>query len=105
MAGKSVVSAFKRWAYYQNHYPKMGLLTDDILRMYPDVTEALRRLPADQKYARDFRISRAMSLSMQKDELPRSEWTTPENDTPYLQPYIKDVQDEMNEKKWWKTLQ
>lgn len=47
--------------------------------MYPDVTEALRRLPADQKYARDFRISRAMSLSMQKDELPRSEWTTPEN--------------------------
>ena len=44
----------------------------------PGVEEAIRRLPADLKHDRNFRISRAQQLSLQKDELPESEWITPE---------------------------
>lgn len=53
----------------------VGLRHDDCLVEYPEVREALRRLPKDQLYAREFRISRAIQLSVQKTTLPKEEWT------------------------------
>ncbi|KAJ4430119.1 hypothetical protein ANN_22329 [Periplaneta americana] len=40
----------------------------------PDVKEALRRLPAHLVDERNFRITRALQLSLQKIVLPREEW-------------------------------
>lgn len=40
----------------------------------PDVKEALRRLPAHLVDERNFRIMRAMQLSIQKTILPKEEW-------------------------------
>lgn len=58
-----------------------GLRTDDV--NYDEgqtfVREALRRLPKTQYYEREFRISRAIQLSLQKDILPKSEWTVYED--------------------------
>lgn len=53
----------------------LGLRYDDCLHEYPDVKEALRRLPKDLQYERQFRISRALQLNLQKTTLPREEWT------------------------------
>ena len=61
-----------------DHYC-LGLMRDDMIRLWnPGVEEAISRLPADLKHDRNFRISRAQQLSLQKEELPESEWITPE---------------------------
>jgi len=53
----------------------LGLKHNDCLAEYPHVVEALKRLPKDQLYEREFRISRAIQLSLQKTTLPKEEWT------------------------------
>jgi hypothetical protein len=63
----------------------------------PAVLEAINRLPKEVKMARDKRISRAMDLSFHKKILHESEWTPVEIDVPYLAPYIKWVEAEMEE--------
>jgi ubiquinol-cytochrome c reductase subunit 7 len=40
----------------------------------PDVKEAIRRLPAHLVDERNFRVTRAMQLSLQKIILPKEEW-------------------------------
>lgn len=54
-----------------------GLRYDDVHyeEHKPEVKEALRRLPKPLFYEREFRISRATQLSLQKDILPQKEWT------------------------------
>lgn len=44
----------------------------------PDVTEALRRLPREEKDARYKRLKTALDLSMKHRILPRDQWTKPE---------------------------
>lgn len=46
--------------------------------MYPDVVEALRRLPESEKNLRQYRIKRALDLSMKHSLLPQDQWTKPE---------------------------
>ncbi len=38
-----------------------------------------------------------MEVDMQKKELPKAEWTKPEDDVPYLRPYIMWTQFEFEE--------
>ena len=47
----------------------------DTLHETEEVKEALRRLPKRLQDERQFRISRALYLSMKKEILPKEEWT------------------------------
>jgi ubiquinol-cytochrome c reductase subunit 7 len=55
------------------------LLRDDLYdENYADVTEALRRLPEREMNLRQYRLKRALDLSMKHAHLPRDQWTKPE---------------------------
>jgi ubiquinol-cytochrome c reductase subunit 7 len=53
----------------------LGLHHDDILYENDAVKEALRRLPQNLQDDRNFRITRALHLSMTKTILPKDQWT------------------------------
>lgn len=63
--------------------------------------EALRRLPEAVVDERNFRLVRAMHLSMNKSILPKDQWTQYEQDTKYLEPYLEEVVREREEKEAW----
>ncbi|KAG6450490.1 hypothetical protein O3G_MSEX006630 [Manduca sexta] len=77
------------------------LLRDDCLHETPDVQEALRRLPQHIVDERNFRIVRALQLSLQKTVLPKEEWTKFEEDKLYLTPIVDQVKKERLEKENW----
>ncbi|XP_078249730.1 cytochrome b-c1 complex subunit 7 isoform X3 [Pogona vitticeps] len=83
-------------------YNKYGLLRDDLLYETEDVKEAIRRLPEDLYFERCFRIKRAMDLTMKHRILPKEEWVKYEEDGHYLQPYLKEVIRERQEREAWK---
>lgn len=68
------------------------------------VLKALSRLPAKDNYDRIYRLRRATQLSLQHKLLPKSEWTKPEEDTPYLSPLIAQIRAEEAEKEALDTL-
>lgn len=76
---------------------------DDCLYETEAVQEAIRRLPKDLKDERNYRIIRALNLSMTKTILPKEEWTKYEEDFKYLEPYLKEVEKENAEKIEWNT--
>ncbi|QPG73637.1 hypothetical protein FOA43_000949 [Brettanomyces nanus] len=81
-------------------YRKMGLRQDDLLwEENPVVQTAIRRLPADESYSRNFRIMTAHQLSLSNDVLPDSRAIQPEEDVPYLTPYILEAEAEAKEKR------
>jgi len=49
---------------------------DTLTDSSPDVKEAVRRLPKQVAEERQYRITRALYLSMRKEILPKEEWTT-----------------------------
>ncbi|KAF6020022.1 UQCRB [Bugula neritina] len=99
------LAQLRRWYYYRSYFPQLGLRADDVLNPdLPEVKEAVRRLPRDAFYEREFRISRALKLSLEKNILPKEEWTEYEKDEPYLKPYIDDIKAEWEEKAWWGKL-
>lgn len=90
-------------------YRKYGLYHDDLLggynnTMVPTVAEAYRRLMIDKPEMHDARVYRAIratQLKIQKKFLPETEWTTFEEDQTkgrYLQPYLKQIEQEIQEK-------
>lgn len=44
----------------------------------PEIAEAIRRLPEEEQNLRNYRIKRALDLSMKHAILPRDQWTKPE---------------------------
>jgi ubiquinol-cytochrome c reductase subunit 7 len=80
------------------NYRRFGLRFEDLLVETPDVREALFRLPKDVLAARDDRIKRAMVLSSGGDELPAAQWTSEEDDLPYLAPYLSLVVQERRDR-------
>ena len=78
-----------------------GLHRDDCLYEDADVKEAIRRLPANVYDERNYRIMRALHLSMTKTILPKEQWTKYEEDVKYLEPYLKEVIREREEKQEW----
>jgi ubiquinol-cytochrome c reductase subunit 7 len=52
---------------------------DDLIEEENDIVqEALRRLPADEMYRRAYRIRIAQQCGVTHTELPRDQWTKPE---------------------------
>ncbi|XP_020640987.1 cytochrome b-c1 complex subunit 7 isoform X2 [Pogona vitticeps] len=92
----------RKWYYNAAGYNKYGLLRDDLLYETEDVKEAIRRLPEDLYFERCFRIKRAMDLTMKHRILPKEEWVKYEEDGHYLQPYLKEVIRERQEREAWK---
>lgn len=76
---------------------------DDVLYENEDVKEAIRRLPKDVFDERQYRIIRALHLSMTKTILPKDQWTKYEEDFKYLEPYLKEVVQEREERTEWNT--
>ncbi|GAB1315175.1 Cytochrome b-c1 complex subunit 7, mitochondrial [Madurella fahalii] len=80
-------------------YRQMGLRADDlIVEENETVLKALHRLPPKESYDRIYRIRRATQLSLQQKILPKSEWTKPEEDVPYLTPILEQLQAEAKER-------
>ncbi|XP_034835199.1 cytochrome b-c1 complex subunit 7-like [Maniola hyperantus] len=94
-------SSLNKWAYNLSGFNKYGLQRDDCLYETEDVQEALRRLPAHVVDERNFRMIRAMQLSMQKIILPKEEWTKYEEDKLYLSPIVDQVKKEREEREKW----
>ena len=45
---------------------------------HPDVVEAIKRLPPEERDLRNFRLKRACDLTMKHHILPEDQWTKPE---------------------------
>lgn len=76
-------------------------MRDDLLHETEDVKEALRRIPDHVIDERNFRMVRAMQLSLQKVILPKEEWTKYEEDKLYLSPTVEKVKKERLERENW----
>ncbi|CAH2012434.1 unnamed protein product [Acanthoscelides obtectus] len=82
-------------------FNKYGLWRDDLLYEDQDVAEALKRLDQKTVDERNYRILRATQLSLQKDILPKEQWTKLEEDKLYLTPLVNDVIKEREEREEW----
>ncbi|KAJ2557822.1 Cytochrome b-c1 complex subunit 7 [Coemansia sp. RSA 1933] len=80
-------------------YRRLGLRYEDLLREEsPIVQEAISRLDRDEIDARNYRHRCAFQLSLSHSELPRSEWTKPEEDYKYLSHIVEEVRLEQVER-------
>ncbi|XP_018334111.1 cytochrome b-c1 complex subunit 7-like [Agrilus planipennis] len=94
-------SALQKFAYNLSGFHKYGLMRDDVLFENDDVKEALRRIPQKVIDERNYRMLRAMQLSLQKEILPKEQWTKLEEDKLYLTPIVEQVIKERNEREEW----
>ncbi|XP_077500393.1 cytochrome b-c1 complex subunit 7-like [Amblyomma americanum] len=104
MSAYKTVTATSTWARYMfksSKYYKYGLLKNDLYRDDPVTMEAVRRLPRKLQDERNYRVLRAVQCSISHTILPENEWTKFEDDVPYLEPYIAEVEKEEAEKKEW----
>ncbi|GMF37953.1 unnamed protein product [[Candida] boidinii] len=93
-----LVPTAKIFTYYAG-YREMGLKLDDVLiEETPVMQKAIARLPASESYARNYRILTAHQLSLSQSVLPESKAVKPEEDIPYLTPYILEAEAEAFEK-------
>ncbi|XP_043065017.1 cytochrome b-c1 complex subunit 7 [Drosophila ficusphila] len=99
--GPAVCSKLGRWAYNMSGFNQYGLHRDDCLYENEDVAEAVRRLPKKLYDERNYRILRALHLSMTKTILPKEQWTQYEEDIKYLEPYLNEVVKEREEREEW----
>lgn len=94
-------SALQKWAYNLSGFNKYGLWRDDLLDEDDNVKEALRRLPQRLIDDRNYRILRAVQLSIKKDILPKEQWTKLEEDKLYLTPLVNEIIKEKREQDEW----
>ena len=80
-------------------YRKLGLRYNDLFaEENPILQTALRRLPEDESYSRNYRIIRAHQQELTHHLLPRNEWIKAKDDVNYLLPYILEAEAEAIEK-------
>lgn len=80
-------------------YRSLGLQVDDILHdENPIVEKAIQRLPASELYARNFRQISAAQLAITHHLLPAEKQLKPEQDKPYLLPYLLELEAEVAER-------
>lgn len=96
-----MASAFQKVAYNLAGFNKYGLMRDDLLNETPEVEEALKRLPQKIVDERNYRILRAVQLSITNDYLPKEQWTKLEDDKLYLTPLVEQVKKEKLEVAEW----
>ncbi|KAI8813882.1 cytochrome b-c1 complex subunit 7 [Cladochytrium replicatum] len=90
----------------QMGYRQKGVLYDDLIPEENSIMiEALRRLPPQEFQERLFRIRRMFQASATEKPLPKELWTKPEEDVPYLSPYITQVEKEIATKQEFDQLQ
>ncbi|KAH3684603.1 hypothetical protein WICPIJ_004434 [Wickerhamomyces pijperi] len=83
----------------QAGYREIGLKLDDLIfDETPVVQKALSRLPAKESYARNFRTLTAAQCAITHHLLPKEQWVKAEEDTPYLLPYLLEVEAEVAER-------
>lgn len=73
----------------------------------PTIKEAMRRLRISEPEVwdeRSFRISRAINFDIKRMVLPTEEWTQYEQDVPYLQPFLAEIEREQDEERHWKKV-
>ncbi|XP_014225488.1 cytochrome b-c1 complex subunit 7-like [Trichogramma pretiosum] len=100
-ANKIIGPTWKEFWYNKAGFNQLGLMRDDCLHETPAVKEALRRLDPDILDERNFRIVRAGYLTLQKDVLPKEQWTKLKDDHLYLTPIVEEVEREWAEKAEW----
>ncbi|CAF3127217.1 unnamed protein product [Rotaria socialis] len=99
---------YRKFQYYQTTHYKLGLMEHD--RLYGDnpvIKEAMRRLRITEPEVwdeRSFRISRAINFDIKKMLLPKDEWVEYEQDVPYLQPFLAEIEREQDEERHWKKV-
>ncbi|KZS89870.1 14 kDa subunit of cytochrome bd ubiquinol oxidase [Sistotremastrum niveocremeum HHB9708] len=94
------------WYANISGYRKMGFVYDDLLlEERPDVQKALSRLTPRESYDRIYRIRRGSQASIVHHDLPKEQWTKPEDDVRYLTPYVSEVHKEDLERSKWDTMQ
>ena len=99
---------YRKFQYYQTTHYKVGLMEHD--RLYgdnPAVKEAMRRLRISEPEVwdeRSFRISRAINFDIKKMLLPKDDWVQYEQDVPYLQPFLAEIEREQDEERHWKKV-
>ncbi|KAH8155812.1 uncharacterized protein LAJ45_00824 [Morchella importuna] len=80
-------------------YRQIGLVADDLIIEETDVVQqAIKRLPPKVAYDRMFRMRRAVQCSVAHQILPKQDQTKPEDDVPYLSPYIEEIEAELRER-------
>jgi len=94
------------WYLDNAGYRKLGLRADDLIpEESPEMQLALKRLSPKEAYDRVFRMRRAFQCSLAHQLLPKSEWTKPEQDTPYLSPIIREIEAERSEREDLESMQ
>ena len=80
------------------------------------IHQALSRVPPLEQYDRVYRMRRAVQCSILQRDLPKDQWTTPENvrviigdlltkqDKRYVTPLLKEVQAADDERLAWDTM-
>ncbi|OAV96188.1 hypothetical protein PTTG_03425 [Puccinia triticina 1-1 BBBD Race 1] len=85
-------------------YRKFGLRYDDlIMEENQTMQKAISRLTEREQYDRSYRLRVASQLSVLHKELPKEDWTKPENDVRYLTPLVKEIEQENQERMAWDT--
>ncbi|ENN72508.1 cytochrome b-c1 complex subunit 7-like [Dendroctonus ponderosae] len=95
--------SWQEWAYQLSGFNKLGLWRDDLVneQCEPNVKAALERLPSRLVQERNFRILRAVQLTIQKEILPKDQWTQLKDDKLYLTPYLEELAKEQREQDEW----
>lgn len=95
--------SWQEWAYQLSGFNKYGLWRDDLVNEAVDsnVKVALARLPPRLLQERNYRLLRAVQLSIQKEILPKDQWTKLQDDKLYLTPYLEEVNKEQREQDEW----
>ncbi|NXQ43202.1 QCR7 protein, partial [Catharus fuscescens] len=104
--GGRLLDSIRKWYYNAAGFNKLGLMRDDTLHEDDDVKEALKRLPEHLYNERVFRIKRALDLSLKHQILPKDQWVKYEEVghgmfPSYLEPYLKEVIRERQEREAW----
>ncbi|KNZ49737.1 cytochrome b-c1 complex subunit 7 [Puccinia sorghi] len=104
-ANKSLYRFLKPIAsWYANlaGYRQYGLRYDDlIMEENKTVQKAISRLTEREQYDRAYRFRVASQCSVLHKELPKEQWTPPEQDVRYLTPLIKEIEQENQERVAW----
>lgn len=94
-------TSLKQIAYNLSGFNKYGLWRDDLITETEEVQEALKRIPEKIVDERNYRILRAMQLTIQNDILPKEQWTKMEDDKLYLTPVLEQLKKEKDEVAEW----
>ncbi|CAH7666095.1 cytochrome b-c1 complex subunit 7 [Phakopsora pachyrhizi] len=108
-SNKSLYRALKpvaNWYANLTGYRQHGLKYDDlVVEENPTVQKAISRLSEREQYDRAYRMRVAFQLSILHTELPKDQWTKPEEDQRYLTPLIKEIEAENKERELWDTAE